>query len=53
MSLEPLKDTEMVEAIEVKPGVYVARAILPPEHRGQRINVVNTTETPMVLKSGT
>ena len=43
----------MVEAREVKPGVYVGRAILAPEHRHQRVNVVNTTETPMVLRSGT
>jgi len=42
----------MVEAREVKPGVYVGRAILAPEHRGQKVNVVNTTETPTVLRSG-
>ena len=43
----------MVEAREVKPGVYVDRAILAPEHRNQRVNVVNTMETPTVLRSGT
>jgi len=31
----------------------VGRAILAPEHRHQRVNVVNTMETPMVLRSGT
>ena len=42
----------MVEARELKAGVYVGRAILAPEHRGQKVNVVNTTETLMVLCSG-
>ena len=31
----------------------VGRDILAPEHRNQTVNVVNTTETPMVLRSGT
>ena len=52
-SLTAPTGTEIVEAREVKPGVYVGRAILAPEHRHQRVNVVNTTETPMVLRSGT
>ena len=43
----------MVEAREVKPGVYVGRTLLAPEHRGQKVNVVNTKEAPTVLKSGT
>ena len=52
-SLTAPTGTKMVEAREVKPGVYVGRAILAPEHRGQKVNVVNTTETPTVLRSGT
>ena len=43
----------MVEAREVKPKVYVGRAILAPEHRGKQVNVVNTTQSPTVLRLGT
>ena len=53
VSLDAPKVPDMVEKREVKPGVYIGRALLPPEHRGQKVNVVNTTETQTMLKSGT
>ena len=52
-SLTAPTGSKMVETREVKPGVYIERALLTPEHRGQTVSIVNTTETPMVLKSGT
>ena len=51
-SLTPPTTSEMVETREVKPGVYIERALLTPELRGQTVSIVNTTD-PMVLKSGT
>jgi len=48
-SLQKSNTQDMVEAKEIKPRVYVGRALLAPEHRGQKVNVVNTTEAPTVL----
>ena len=45
--------SEMVETREMKPGVYIERALLTPELRGQTVSIVNTTEAPTMLKSGT
>ena len=37
---------------QVQPGVYLGRTLLPPEHRGLCINVVNTTATPRTVTAG-
>ena len=42
----------IVETRQVQPGVYLGRTLLPPEHRGLRINVVNTTAVPRTVTAG-
>jgi len=53
LSLDAPTGSDMAETRELKPVVYLERALLAPEHTDQKVSVVNTTEAPSVLKSGT
>ena len=48
----PLKDV-MVETRRLRPGLYVGRTLLPPEHRGLKVCVANTTNKRQLLSAGT
>ena len=43
----------IVDAHQVRPGLYVGRTLLPATHRNLRIRMVNTTSSPQFLPSGT
>ena len=48
----PMKDV-MVETRQLKPGLYVGRTLLPPEHRDLKVCVANTTNKPQLISVGT
>jgi len=48
----PLKDV-MVETRQLKPGLYIGRTLLPPEHRDLKVCVASTTNKPQLLSAGT
>ena len=37
----------------IQPGVYVGRTLLPPSASELVVHVINTTETPRLVRSGT
>ena len=48
----PMKDV-MVETRQLRPGLYVGRTLLPPEHRDLKVCVANTTNKQQLLPAGT
>ena len=53
LSLRIPGGTDMVENRQLRPGVFLGRALLPKRHRDLKVKVVNTTTEPTVLRSGT
>ena len=43
----------LVEVVELKPGLYVDRTLLPAENRNLRVCVVNTTTEAQTIAAGT
>jgi len=42
----------IVETRQMEPGVYLGRTLFPPEHRGLRVSIVNTTAEPRTVAVG-
>ena len=42
----------IVDTNQVRPGLYVGRNLLPPEHRNVKVCVVNTTTQPQSITPG-
>jgi len=49
---DPLHQCWMTESDEPKPGLYVARAIIPDRCNDVPVRVINTLSEPMNLQSG-
>ena len=48
---EPPEDS-IVEARQLKPGLYVGRTLLPKRHRDVKVTVANTTNKPHLISPG-
>jgi len=48
---DQVKDV-VVESQQLRPGLYVGRTLLPPNHRDLKICVANTTNKPQVIPAG-
>ena len=48
---EPQEDS-VVEARQLKPGLYVGRTLLPKRHRDVKVTVANTTNKPQPISPG-
>jgi len=42
----------IVETQQLRPGLYVGQTLLPPNHRGLKVCVANTTNKPQVIPAG-
>jgi len=42
----------IVESQQLRPGLYVGRTLLPPNHRDLKVCVANTTNKPQVIPAG-
>ena len=42
----------IVETNQLKPGLYVGRTLLPPQHRDVKVRVANTTNKPQLISAG-
>jgi len=48
---DQVKDV-VVESQQLRPGLYVGRTLLPPNHRDLKVCVANTTNKPQVIPAG-
>jgi len=49
---EPSHTDIIVETNRLKPGLYVGRTLLPPQHRDVKVSVANTTTKPQLITPG-